>query len=290
MGPLPAPAAWPEPLPEATPPAGMALYQLPTGTFETRAIFAFRGGSFRDKRHFAATAILVRHPKGDFLIDAGFGTRVAAHLQAQPRIARARYQATGTAREQLDAAGYDLGALRGVLLTHSHWDHVSGLDDLPVPIWTNEGELRYADKHSDGKVFRDVSRSHRIHRYEFDGPEYLGFPSSFDLYGDGSVVIVLAGGHTSGSVIIFVTLPDDKRYAFIGDLVWQLDGIRQRVDRPFLTRTLADVDPRQVRTGLLRVISLAGLMDVVPSHDRTAYEGIPRLPDRLMPVTTGPIR
>jgi len=27
--------------------------------------------------------------------------------------------------------------LRGVLITHSHWDHVSGLDQLQVPIWTN---------------------------------------------------------------------------------------------------------------------------------------------------------
>ncbi|MFD2419048.1 MBL fold metallo-hydrolase [Amycolatopsis pigmentata] len=285
MGPLPAPAVWTEPLPEATPPAGMALYQLPTATFETRAIFAFRGGSFRDKRHFAATAILVRHPKGDFLIDAGFGAGAAAHRQAQPRLARVPYQAISTAREQLDAAGYDVNTLRGVLLTHTHWDHVSGLDELPVPIWTNEGELRHAKERSDGKVFREVSAGHQIHQYDFDGPAYLGFSSSFDVYGDGSVVIVLAGGHTRGSVIIFVTLPDARRYAFIGDLVWQLDGIRQRVDRPLLTRTLADVDPGRVRAGLLRVIALADLMHVVPSHDRTAYDGIPRLPDRLMPVT-----
>ncbi len=30
----------------------MAIYQLPTGTYVTRAAFAVRGGSFRDKRHF----------------------------------------------------------------------------------------------------------------------------------------------------------------------------------------------------------------------------------------------
>ena len=56
----------------------MAVYQLPTGTYQTRAAFAVRGGSFRDKRHFAATAVLVRHPEGDLLIDAGFGSGVAA--------------------------------------------------------------------------------------------------------------------------------------------------------------------------------------------------------------------
>lgn len=35
----------------------MAIYQLQTGTYETRAVFALQGGSFRDKRRFAATAM-----------------------------------------------------------------------------------------------------------------------------------------------------------------------------------------------------------------------------------------
>ena len=271
------PPAWPGPLPEATPPSDMAIYQLPTGTYETRAAFAFTGGSFRDKRPFAATAILVTHPKGDLLIDAGFGSDIAAHVHAQPWFARAPYRATGTVSEQLDASGYDPGRLRGVLITHSHWDHVSGLDQLRVPIWTNAGELQYAAKARDGKVFRTVSEGHEIHRYEFGNAPYLGFPSSYDVYGDGSVVVALAGGHTTGSVIVFVTLPAGKRYAFIGDVAWQLEGIRKPAQRPLLMRKLADADAGQVREDLLRVASLAGLMQVVPSHDLTAYDGIPRL-------------
>jgi glyoxylase-like metal-dependent hydrolase (beta-lactamase superfamily II) len=278
------PSAWAEPLPEAAPPSDLAIYQLPTGTYETRAAFAVQGGSFRDKRHFAATAILVQHPKGDFLIDAGFGSDVAAHVAAQPRIQRAPYQATKTVSEQLDASGYDRSRLLGVLMTHSHWDHVSGLAELQVPIWTNSGELHYAAENPDGKVFRTVSAGHEIHEYEFNGPPYLGFPASFDVYGDGSVVIALAGGHTTGSVVIFVTVPSGQRYAFIGDLTWQLDGIRRRAERPWLLRKLADSDPGQVRRGLLRVIALAGLMQIVPAHDRDAYDAIPHLPARLTPA------
>jgi glyoxylase-like metal-dependent hydrolase (beta-lactamase superfamily II) len=258
----------------------MAIYQLPTGTYESRAAFAVTGGSFRDKRAFAATAILVRHPEGDLLIDAGFGSGVAAHVHAQPWFARAAYQATGTASDQLDASGYDRGRLRGVLITHSHWDHVSGLDQLDVPIWTNAGEVRYAGQARDGTVFQAVSEGHHIHQYEFGNAPYLGFPSSYDVYGDGSVVVVLAAGHTTGSVIIFVALPDGQRYAFIGDVAWQLEGIRQPAERPFLMRKLADVDADQVRKDLLQVASLARLVHVVPAHDVRAYEGIPRLPAR----------
>jgi hypothetical protein len=67
----------------------MAIYQLPTGTYETRAIFAVSGAAFRDMRHFAAKEILVRHPDGELLIDAGFGHDLAAHVAVLPRIQRA---------------------------------------------------------------------------------------------------------------------------------------------------------------------------------------------------------
>jgi N-acyl homoserine lactone hydrolase len=278
MSALSMPPPWPGSLPEAAPPPGMAIYQLPTGTYETRASFAFTGGSFRDLRSFAATAVLVTHPQGDLLIDAGFGADVAAHIRAQPWFARPPYRATSTASEQLDASGYDRGKLRGVLITHSHWDHVSGLDHLEVPIWTNAGELRYAAKARDGAVFRTVSQGRQIHEYEFKDAPYLGFPSSYDVHGDGSVVVALAGGHTTGSVIVFVALPDGDRCAFIGDVAWQLEGVRRPAERPLLMRKLADVDAGQVREDLLRVASLAGLMQVIPAHDVSAYGGIPRLP------------
>jgi N-acyl homoserine lactone hydrolase len=277
MNALPTPPAWQGPLPEATPPGQMSICQLPTGTYDTRAAFAFTGGSFRDVRHFAATAVLVIHPQGDLLIDAGFGSDVAAHVNAQPWFARAPYRAMSTASEQLAAAGYDHSRLRGVLITHSHWDHVSGLDQLQVPIWTNAGELRYAGEARDGKVFRTVSKGHEIHRYEFAEAPYLGFASTYDVHGDGSVVVALAGGHTTGSVIVFVTLPTGKRYAFIGDVAWQLDGVRKPAQRPLLMRKLADVDAGRVRDDLLRVASLASLLQVVPAHDVSAYDGIPLL-------------
>jgi N-acyl homoserine lactone hydrolase len=104
---LPLPPAWSEPLPKATPPPDMAIYQLPTGTYETRAIFAIKGGAFRDKRPFAATPILLMHPKGDRVIDAGFGSHLADHVASLPPYQRSPYTAFQTAKQQLDASGYD---------------------------------------------------------------------------------------------------------------------------------------------------------------------------------------
>ena len=278
MSALTTPAAWTGPLPEADPPAEMGLYHLPTGTYETRAALAVQGGSFRDKRSFAASAILVRHPRGDLLIDAGFGAGLGQHLAMLPGYMRSPHEAGRTAAEQLDAAGYDRDRLLGVVLTHSHWDHVSGLDGFRgTPIWLNAAEQQYAASQPDGKVFRHVSEGQQLHTYEFGSGPYLGFPASYDVHGDGSVVIALAAGHTAGSVIVFVTVPAGPRYAFVGDLTWQLDGIRRRVQRPWLMRKFADDDPALVRASLLRMIALDDRMRIVPAHDLGAYDGIPRL-------------
>ena len=286
MSPLAEPAAWAQPLPAASPPAELAIHHLPTGTYTTRAAFAVKGGSFGDKRQFASSAVLVQHPKGDLLIDAGFGTGVAEHIAMLPRFVRAPYRTGQTVSSQLDAVGYDRRRLLGVLPTHSHWDHVSGLDGLRgTPIWMNARERRYAAGDPDGKVYRSVSQGHEVHEYRFADQPYLGFAASYDVHGDGSVVIALAGGHTTGSVIVFVTLPTGKRYAFIGDLTWQIDGIRRRVERPWLLSKLADSEPERLRQGLLQMIALDGLMQIVPAHDLGSYRGIPLLSAQPAAVT-----
>lgn len=275
-------APWTDPLPAAQPPAELALYRLPTGSYQTRAVLAVSGGSPFDTRHFAATAVLVRHPKGDLLIDAGFGSKVDQHIALLPRFERAPYQLARTAREQLDAAGYDLSRLLGVVVTHVHWDHVSGLDSLDVPVWMNGDEVTYGAEDSHGAVFRAVSARHEIRRYDLpDGP-YFGFPASWDVHGDGSVVIARAGGHTPGSVVVFVTLPSGRRYGFIGDLTWQYDGIARRRQRPWFLRRVTDVDPAGVRAGLDRCIALRDVVHLVPAHDVDAYAPIPP----LLPLTT----
>ena len=75
---------------------------------------------------------------------------------------------------------------------------------------------------------------------------------------------------TSVAVVVFVTLPGEKRYALIGDLVWQLEGISEREERPWLQRSIADADPEGVRTNLLRVAAMAAKypqITIVPAHD-----------------------
>ena len=115
--------------------------------------------------------------------------------------------------------------------------------------------------------------------YEFEDGPYLGFEHSRDVYGDGAIVIVPAPGHTPGSVIIFITLPSEKRYAFIGDLAWQLEGVTEREERPWPMRN-ADSDTTAVREGLRHMAALSARFPelvIVPAHDARALAALPRL-------------
>jgi glyoxylase-like metal-dependent hydrolase (beta-lactamase superfamily II) len=281
--PLPAPPPFDGPLPPASPPAAMRVVQLPTGVTHRSAAFAYRGGSFFDRRDFAMTAVLVRHPRGDLLVDTGFGRTIDAQFATMPRLFRAitSYTRGTAAADQLDAAGHDRRALRAILLTHAHWDHASGLPDFPdTPVWVTPEEHRFIRSGSRLTAFARLVPDARYEEYGFEGGPYLGFPASHDVYGDGSIVVVPAPGHTPGSVIVFLVLPDGTRYALVGDLVWQREGITEREERPWLQRTLGQEDPPKVRVGLLRMAALAERwpdLILVPAHDARGFAGMPRL-------------
>lgn len=270
-------------VPAADPPAEMSLAVLHTGKMLSQAGFAYRGGALGEPRVFTMSAVLVRHPKGRVLIDAGFSRAVDRHVETIPALMRATstYEKETPAADQLAAAGIDPRSLAGVILTHAHWDHVSGLADLPgVPVLVNAAELDFIRGGDEATALAASLGDLPYRRYEFDGGPYLGFERSVDFFGDGSLVLVPAPGHTPGSAIAFVALPSGQRYAFVGDLVWQKEGVEIPAERPWLSRQLVDHDAAGVRRWIVHLHRLQRLVPdliVVPAHDRRVMETLPPL-------------
>jgi glyoxylase-like metal-dependent hydrolase (beta-lactamase superfamily II) len=268
-----------------TPPAsmttqGVELKAILAGKMLSSAGLAFRGGSLSEERVFGMGGILVRHPKGSILFDTGFGKNVDEHFKSTPWLMQqtARYVKEPTVAVQLGTAGIPIS---GILLTHAHWDHVSGLEDFRgVPVFVPQAELDFIlDGGAPTALARQIG-SELYQSYDFpDGP-YLGFERSFDLYSDGSVVIVPAPGHTPGSIFVFIATSDGKRYLLIGDTAWQSEGYDRPAEKPWLARSLVDDDPAKVRALLVRLHQLKqqipGLI-IVPAHDRRIWETLPQL-------------
>jgi N-acyl homoserine lactone hydrolase len=88
-------------------------------------------------------------------------------------------------------------------------------------------------------------------------------------------------------VIVFVTLPSGRRFALLGDLAWQLEGVLLSSERPLITR-LGDTDPGAVRAELARVAAMHARypeLELVPAHDPRGYVHIPALaPARSSPT------
>ncbi len=269
-------------LPSASPPPGMSISALPTGTYETRAAFAFRGGAWSDLRQFAMTAVLVRHPKGNLLIDAGAGKNVDEHVKTLPAMQRTPYTKGAPVAAQLMANGIQPGDLAGLIPTHAHWDHISGLEDLgAVPVMVNAEGKRFIDSKRKDTDLLNSFRGVNYRPYDFEGGRYLGFQRSHDVFGDGSVVIVPAPGHTADSVVVFVNLPSGVRYALLGDLVFQSEGIELPSEKPWMLRKVIGEDDDEVHRDIALVRAAAKKypqLHPIAAHDSSAFRALPLFP------------
>lgn len=270
-------------VPVAHPPADMRLAALITGENRAPAAITYRGGAFGDTRSMCSGGVLVQHPRGTLLFDAGYGRHVDEHVRTLPWPLRSAVSyAKGTPIvDQLAAARIDPHGLMGIVLTHAHWDHTSGLDDLRgVPVMVTQAELDFI--HSDDRATSLVHGFGELayHVYGFPSGPYLGFERSYDVFGDGSVVIVPVGGHTPGSVVTFITLASGKRYALVGDIVWQTEGVDLPAERPLPLRMAVDYDAAAVRRAIVHLHMLKQRFPelvIVPSHDARVWATLPKL-------------
>jgi glyoxylase-like metal-dependent hydrolase (beta-lactamase superfamily II) len=271
------------PDPSSLPDVSLSLIKC--GLMTSKQSFIFRGGSWSEEYRSGMTAALVRHPRGSFLFDAGFGSNVDQHVASMPWLMQklANYQKETPASVQLDEHGFPPDQLKTIFISHSHWDHVSGAEDFPnAEVWLSKEEAAYVAGLNQTELIKKLQGKLKLRTIELSGPPYENFERSLDLYGDGTVVFVPLEGHTPGSIGMFVNLRSGKRFFFIGDLTWAIEGIQIPTERPWLSRRLVDFDEEGVRRSIVKVHNLAsrypGLV-IVPAHDRRIHEQIAAFPD-----------
>lgn len=242
----------------------------------------------------AIATIVVRHPSGVVLIDPGFGAMVQKDLADSPLWFRA---AMGDAKgakglgELLTARGFVPAQVQTALITHSHWDHIGGLRDLPnVKTHLCAEERAFQTALGDGYIEHGVMPHHlagAFQTFTFDGPPYEGFERSHDFFKDGTLVAVPLFGHTPGSTGWFVNSGDGKRWLFIGDASWTLEGVAKPAHKARLASALVDYDRAEVAKTLGRLHDLYVRrkdVQIVVSHDVRSYVGVEECPKLAVPA------
>ena len=235
-----------------------------------------------------AGSILVRHPAGDLLIDAGNSSHFAQDVSIYPFWLRLKLQSLAgqlnpevPLPEMLRRAGEDPAKLRWAILSHVHLDHAGGLMDLPrlTVLMTREEILFANDSAAQAKgyvraAYTKVLPNPGTPTLQFDAKPYETFDESADLYHDGSVMVVPLRGHTPGSVGIFVNLSPTKRFFYVGDSVDDERGFEDRVAKTLLLRD-SDSDPvlaNQVVSKLSQLHAIVSELIIIPAHSRSAYK------------------
>jgi glyoxylase-like metal-dependent hydrolase (beta-lactamase superfamily II) len=149
---------------------------------------------------------VIRHPtKGTFIVDTG----VEKALRDDPDHAALRGIVKSFMHVDRMKFPMPLGdwvaknKLDGVMLTHLHADHITGMPDVPhgTPIYAGPGETRaraLQNVLAQGFNDREFAGQEAISEWPFQPDPDGRFDGIVDVFGDGSLWAILTPGHTPG--------------------------------------------------------------------------------------------
>ena len=168
---------------------------------------------------------------------------------------------------QLKTLGYDASKVKVVVSSHSHLDHIGNIEMFPNAIHViQKKELyqgwfpeKFQGRTTPGTfVMADIDNAREFNYLELEG--------DYDLFGDGSALILSTPGHTLGHQSMKVKLGSGKTIIISQDAVWMqenLDGYPAG-----LNYSVMDYTKSLNRLKFMRDLEGA---DIFMAHDQDQY-------------------
>jgi N-acyl homoserine lactone hydrolase len=173
---------------------------------------------------------VIDHPKGLVVFDTGNNAAVSdggckKHWEAglcdglKPSQKR-----DDVIDRQLQKLGFGPDKVKVVVTSHAHLDHIGNIKLFPKAVHVIQKKELYQawwpEKFQRGGVFVTG---------DFDGParefNYLELDGDYDLFGDGSIMVLSTPGHTLGHQSLKVKLPSGKTMVMAQDAIWMQENM-----------------------------------------------------------------
>jgi glyoxylase-like metal-dependent hydrolase (beta-lactamase superfamily II) len=196
-----------------TPAPGVRLYIFDLGWLKARdpKVLTDRGVTVTN---MSVVAYLIVHPRGTLLWDTG---TIPDELVKPEGTVVARATVSKTLAGQLAQVGYKPADITYLALSHYHYDHSANANAFAGGVWLVQAPERAAmfpETPPANPIEPDVTAKFSA----LKTAKTKVLDGDYDVFGDGSVVIVSTRGHTPGHQSLFVRLAKYGPLLLTGDL------------------------------------------------------------------------
>lgn len=172
---------------------------------------------------------ILDHPKGLVVYDTGNNVAVSdGNCTSHWTQGLCDFLKPGQTRadvidQQLKKLGYSVDDVKIVISSHSHLDHIGNIEMFPNAIHVIQKKELYQAwwpetfQRGGAHVVADYDDARDFN--------YLTLEGDYDLFGDGSVMILSTPGHTLGHQSVKVKLPETGTVILTQDAIWMEENL-----------------------------------------------------------------
>lgn len=221
---------------------------------------------------------LIVHPKGTLVWDTG--TVPDADIGTERAGPSGKFYSGKPFRAQLEAIGYPPESITYIAFSHYHFDHTANGNMFKGSTWlVQEAEHAAMVDQMEGRKVPGGALPTPSHYNELMKAKTVRIKTEeYDVFGDGSVVIMAAHGHTAGQQVLVVNLPKTGKIMLSGDLY----HFREEREQQVLPATL-EHDKEKSRQSRIKLEAWAkkNKVPVWIEHDNRLYAELKKAPDYL---------